>query len=272
RNPLSEDHVALRTSLIPGLVAALARNVRAGAERIALFEIGNVFVAGSGEQKRVLGMVMNGQAGSAKGWRGEKNRAFDFFDIKGVVEALESAAEDGRQLQRHGGDIAVFTWKRVERREFALAAEISRGETRIGVCGQLAAAEARELGANRAVLVAEIDLAQLARMRSKVAKFAGLERYPAIRRDVAMFVAPDVAHEQILRVIASENEPLLERVELFDLFSEKEDGTNAAARKSLAYSLTYREKNRTLTHEEVNAAHARIRERLRNEIGAQLRE
>ncbi len=281
RNPLSEDHVALRTSLVPGLLGALARNIRAGAERIALFEIGNVFASPGAEQRRLLGMVMNGQVASGKNWRKGKNRAFDFFDIKGVVDALGTVAEDsesfreqaGRQLQRDvSSGVANYVWKRVEQRGFVLAAEILRGEERIGVCGQLSSAEARALDASGAVLLAELDLAELARMRRSAATFRDLERFPAIRRDIAMFVAPDIGHEQILRVIASANEPLLERVELFDLFSEKAGANPAPARKSLAYSLTYRDKNRTLTHEEVNAAHARIRERLRKEIAAQLRE
>jgi phenylalanyl-tRNA synthetase beta chain len=65
---------------------------------------------------------------------------------------------------------------------------------------------------------------------------------------------------------------LLEKVELFDLFMENDAKELSQARKSLAYSLTYRDKNRTLTNEEVSAAHARIRERLRSDIGAELRE
>jgi len=87
-----------------------------------------------------------------------------------------------------------------------------------------------------------------------------------------MFVEATVAHEKIMNVIAAAKEPLLERVELFDLFSEKSSGNGGEARKSLAYSLTYRDKNRTLTNDEVSAVHARIRERLRKEIDAELRE
>src|SRR6266567_12982 len=70
RNPLSEDHVALRTSLIAGLLGAVARNIRAGAERIALFEIGNTFASPTGQQQRKLAIVLCGQVVSAKDWRG----------------------------------------------------------------------------------------------------------------------------------------------------------------------------------------------------------
>ncbi len=264
RNPRSEDHVALRTSLIPGILKGLGNNCRAGAERIALFEIGNVFATRSGEQTRMLAMALNGEIASAKNWRSPKNRRFDFWDLKGVVEALAG---------RPGNDqTARCKFKRTQLRGFVLGAEIILNQKHAGVCGQLTAAEASALNAIGPVLVAEIDLAQLATMQRRRATFREIERYPAVRRDIAMFVPADISHEQILNAIASAKEPLLERVELFDLFSEKETGDGAKARKSLAYSLTYRDKNRTLTNEEVSAVHARIRARLRNEIGAELRE
>ncbi len=87
-----------------------------------------------------------------------------------------------------------------------------------------------------------------------------------------MFVAPNVTHAEVLRVIDAANEPLLEQVELFDLFTEKVGKNAGQNRKSLAYSLTYRDKNRTLTNEEVSAVHARIRDRLQREVRAELRE
>jgi phenylalanyl-tRNA synthetase beta chain len=265
RNPLSEDHVALRTSLIPGLLGTLARNVRAGAESIAFFEIGSVFAAPAGEQKRMLALGMNGQVASAKNWR-EKNRRFDFFDLKGVIESILSAFEES------DSDDAAAEFRRTQQRAFVLAAEIFHRERRVGICGQLTAAEAGALDASGAVLLAEMNLVEIAKARHSRATFNEIDRYPAIRRDIAMFAAGDVAHEQIMRAIALAKEPLLERVELFDLFSEKEAENAKGARKSLAYSLTYRDKSRTLTNEEVNAAHARIRERLRREVGAELRE
>jgi phenylalanyl-tRNA synthetase beta chain len=256
RNPLSQDHVALRTSLIPGLLDAVSRNIRGGAERIALFEIGNVFVSPAGEQKRMLALALNGLAASRRNWRGDKERRLDFFDLKGMVESLRAGME----------------WRQAATNRFALAAELYIGEKRLGICAQIALAEASELGAVGPVLVGEIDVVGLARTRRRAASFSEIERYPSVRRDIAMFVASKVGHEEIMRAIASAREPLLEGVELFDLFSDKKSESAGEARKSLAYSLTYRAKNRTLTNEEVSAAHARIRERLRKEIDADLRE
>jgi phenylalanyl-tRNA synthetase beta chain len=244
--------------LIPELLGALERNVRAGAGRIALFELGNVFAPPTGEQKRMLAIVLNGKITSTKSWRGENDRQFDFFDLKGIIDAPSPAAG--------------YEFKRAEIRSFALAVEILAGEKRLGVCGQLSSAEASELDATGAVLLAEIDVAEIAGVRRNGARFCEIERYPFVRRDIAMFVEATVAHEKIMNVIAAAKEPLLERVELFDLFSEKSSGNGGEARKSLAYSLTYRDKNRTLTNDEVSAVHARIRERLRKEIDAELRE
>jgi phenylalanyl-tRNA synthetase beta chain len=253
RNPLSEDHVALRTSLIPGLVGAVARNIRAGTERIALFEIGNTFAPPAGEQERKLAIALCGQAAPAKDWRSAKKRQLDFFDLKGALNAL-------------GG----FEFRRSKQPGFVLMAEIFYQRDRIGHGGQLSAATS--IGANAAVLVAEIDLRRMAQAKEHGQPFKEIDRYPEVTRDIAMFVGPHVTHAEILASIASANEPLLEKVELFDLFMENDGQKRPDMKKSLAYSLTYRDKNRTLTSEEVSAVHARIRERLRNDVGAELRE
>jgi len=250
RNPLSEDHVALRTSLITGLLGAVARNIRAGAERIALFEIGNTFAPPTGEQQRKLAIALCGQAASAKDWRRAKKRQLDFFDLKGALNIL-----------------GAFEFRRSKQPGFVLIAEIFYETDRIGCGGQLSATTS----ASAPVLVAEIDLARIAQAKEQAKPFKEIDRYPEVTRDIAMFVGPRVTHAEILAAIASANEPLLEKVELFDLFMENK-AEGSAKKKSLAYSLTYRDKNRTLTSEEVSAVHARIRERLRSDIGAELRE
>jgi phenylalanyl-tRNA synthetase beta chain len=253
RNPLSEDHVALRTSLIAGLLGAVARNIRAGTERIALFEIGNTFAPPAGEQQRKLAIALCGQAAPAKDWRSAKKRQLDFFDLKGALNVL-----------------GTFEFRRSEQPGFVLMAEIFYKTDRIGYGGQLSATTS--IGANAPVLVAEIDLTRIAQVKEHAQPFKEIDRYPEVTRDIAMFVGPQVTHAEILASIASANEPLLEKVELFDLFMENDGQKKPDMKKSLAYSLTYRDKNRTLTSEEVSTVHARIRERLRSDIGAELRE
>ena len=253
RNPLSEDHVALRTSLIAGLLGAVARNIRAGTERIALFEIGNTFAPPAGEHQRKLAIALCGQAASVKDWRNAKKRQLDFFDLKGALNVL-----------------GTFEFRRSEQPGFVLIAEIFYETDRIGYGGQLSATTS--IGANAPVLVAEIDLTRIAQVKEHAQPFKEIDRYPEVTRDIAMFVGPQVTHAEILASITSANEPLLEKVELFDLFMENDGQKKPELKKSLAYSLTYRDKNRTLTSDEVSAVHARIRERLRSDIGAELRE
>src|SRR5213596_3531681 len=251
RNPLSEDHVALRTSLIAGLLEAVARNIRAGAERIALFEIGNTFAPPTGQQQRKLAIALCGHVTSGTDWRGAKKRQLDFFDLKGALNA-----------------VGAFEFRRSSQPSFVLMAEIFYQTDRIGYGGQLSVMTS----ATAPVLVAEIDLARIAQTKEDAKPFKEIDRYPEVTRDIAMFVGPKVTHAEILAAIASANEPLLEKVELFDLFMENGGKNAPEMKKSLAYSLTYRDKNRTLTSEEVSAVHARIRERLRSDIGAELRE
>ena len=107
-------------------------------------------------------------------------------------------------------------------------------------------------------------------MRSR--KYTEFGRFPSMTRDIAMIVPESVSHEDVYGEIVRIPEPLLENVRLFDVFAGKDSERLGPERKSLAYTLTYRDKSRTLTSEEVNAAHGRIRERLQSELGAELRE
>jgi phenylalanyl-tRNA synthetase beta chain len=103
--------------------------------------------------------------------------------------------------------------------------------------------------------------------------FSELSRYPAIRRDIAMIAPDKLSHEKILQTIWDSNEPLLERVEFFDRYAGPEaERRFGAGKKSMAYALTYRDKTRTLTNEEITVVHAKIRERLQRELGVELRE
>ena len=250
RNPLSEDHVALRPSILVGLLGVLDRNIRAGAERVAIFEIGRTFIPPSGKEERHLGILLWGNVASAPNWRSPKSRGLDLFDLKGALECVVP------NLSFHPGKFP----------DLALPVDVFSGDQMIGFGGQLSAAKSTAPGP---VFVAEVH-ADLLLMRDELAtKFREIEKFPAVTRDIAMIVPEETSHQEILCAIEEPREPLLESVELFDLFGGGEIG---AARKSLAYRLTYRDRSRTLTGEEVTAAHAKIRERLRRDLGAELRE
>jgi phenylalanyl-tRNA synthetase beta chain len=253
RNPLSEDHVALRPNLISGLFDVLERNIRAGAESVSIFEIGRTFIPPSGKEERHLGILLWGNVESAPNWRSQARRNLDLFDLKGALKCI----------------IPNLSFRLGQFPDFALAVDICSTDERIGFGGQLLAGKS---SASSSVLVAELNADLLLDKGGSAKTFRELDRYPAITRDIAMIVPEKLSHAEILRVIENPSEPLLESVQLFDLFEGAEGTAPTGSGKSLAYRLTYRAKNRTLTNEEVTAAHAKIRERLMRELGVTLRE
>ena len=249
RNPLSEDAVALRPSILAGLLAVLDRNIRAGAERVAIFEIGRTFIPPSGREERHLGILLWGNVASAPNWRSPQDRRLDLFDLKGALECV----------------VPNLSFRPGKFPDLDLTVDAFSGHQLIGFGGQLSAAKSKTPGP---VFVVEVHADLLLVAGETANKFREIEKFPAVTRDIAMIVPEEVPHEKILRTVQEPREPLLASVELFDLFTEQID----AARKSLAYRLTYRDRSRTLTNEEVTAAHAKIRERLRRDLGAELRE
>src|SRR5215472_6039074 len=250
RNPLSEDAVALRPSILVGLLAVLDRNIRAGAERVAIFEIGRTFIPPKGKEERHLGVLLWGNIASGPDWRSQTNRRLDLFDLRGALESV----------------VPKLSFRPGKFPDLALPVDVYSGERMIGSGGQLLAAKSNAPGP---VFVAEVHADLLLVPGETATKFHEIEKFPAVTRDIAMIVPEEASHQKILCAFKEPREPLLENVELFDLFSSSEIGTT---RKSLAYRLTYRDRSRTLTSEEVNAAHAKIRERLRRDLGAELRE
>ncbi|HWM26681.1 MAG TPA: phenylalanine--tRNA ligase subunit beta [Chthoniobacterales bacterium] len=254
RNPLNEDHVALRRTFFPSLGDVWARNVQGGAGRVAIFEVGRVFIPPEGTEERHIGILLWGNSGSSAHWR-SKNSILDYFDLKGAIESVIPSA----------------TFKRVDRPELRLAIEIWLGSERIGVGGLVASGWTKAINSTHPVLFAELNLDSFAHLGGGQT-FRGIEKFPAITRDIAMFVPENLSHEKIYSTIMGASEPLLASVELFDVFSVKQEQNLGAGKKSMAYALTYRDKTRTLTNDEITVVHAKIRERLQRELGVELRE
>jgi len=252
RNPLNEDHAALRKNFFSPLLAVLERNVLAGAQRVAMFELGRVFLPPDAKEERHLGIVLWGKLAPSIHWRSQ-DRTFDYFDLKGVIESV----------------IGPATFKRTERPDLILAVEIFSNEKSVGFAGQLSSDQTKAIGSTAPAFFAELNLEAHAAARPT---YREIDKFPAITRDIAMIVPENLAHEKIVATIASANEPLLASVELFDVFSGAQEKSFGAGKKSMAYALTYRDKTRTLTNEEITVVHAKIRERLQRELGVELRE
>jgi phenylalanyl-tRNA synthetase beta chain len=253
RNPLLEDQAVLRPSLIPGLLAALERNLRGGAKSIRLFELGRVFLAG--EERVHLAAILTGDA-FAPSWSAGEPRKTAVFDIKGALESLGLADLDFQPASIDG---------------LLPGVRITVAGKGAGSLGQLPPAQLRGLDCTTPVSLFELDLTA-ARLRPVPSSIQPIPRFPAVTRDIAIIAAASVTHAQIEQVLRSANEPLLAGIALFDLFSDPAGIRVPAGEKSLAYSLTYRSAERTLIADEVNAAHARLKERLKAELHVNFRE
>jgi phenylalanyl-tRNA synthetase beta chain len=257
QNPLSEDHVALRPSLLSGLLGVLERNLRAGAERVALFELGRVFVPPDGREERRVGFLVWGRVVSDPHWREPDRGRLDFFDLKGAVESVFPEK---------------LSFQRSTHPNLSIAAEIYANNQLIGIAGQLSTSSLKT-SAPGGVFVAELSQDFPLKGLGSTATFREFGRFPSVARDIAMIVPDTLSHEEIWKVIFEPKESLLEKAEFFDRVVGKEaEQLFGPGKKSVAYRLTYRDKNRTLINEEVTEVHARIRERLKRELGVTLRE
>ena len=257
QNPLSEDHVALRPSLLSGLIGVLERNLRAGAERVALFELGRVFVPPDAREERRAGFLVWGKIVSEPHWRTPDQGPLGFFDLKGAVESAFPEK---------------LSFKGSRHPNLSIAAEIYANDQFIGIAGQLSSSSLK-IDARGGVFVAELSLDLPIRGLGSTATFREFGKFPAVTRDIAMIVPDTLSHEEMWKVIFEPKESLLEKVALFDRVVGKEaEQLFGPGKNSVAFRLTYRDKNRTLTNEEVTVAHAKIRERLKRELSVTLRE
>jgi len=288
KNPLSEDHVALRSTLMPGLIDVLEKNIREGAQRLRIFELSKVFIPPHADEQHRLGILTWEGAGQPSARPTDSEELF--LDLKEAIASLLRERSDKKPSEKR------LVFRRSAHPDLALAAQIFWHDAPVGFVGQLDSRHARQLETETPIGIAEIDFIPFENGESKdnagqsidrkVAvkgvpattllgriSFSELSRYPAIRRDIAMIVSNELTHEKVLQTIWDSNEPLLEKVAFFDRYSGPDaERRFGAGKKSLAYTLTYRDKTRTLTNDEITVVHAKIRERLQRELGVELRE
>ncbi len=255
RNPLGAEQATLRGSMLAALLEATHRNLNHGVESIRLFEIGRVFSTGEEEELRKVAFVMTGPRSTGT-WRDGNQPPVDLFDLKGVIEAL----------------VPGVSWKPTTHPTLGLALEMIVGGFVAGVAGQLTPTAARKIDARDAVLVAEVRLDCLEAASSRARTVRALPRYPAIARDFAAILPEDVAWERVASTIREAREDLLAAVQLFDVFADPTGAKLEAGKKSLAFSLTFRSPERTLTADEVNEVCDRLKARLRSELPIAFRE
>lgn len=290
KNPLSVEQSVMRTSLIPGMVAAAVRNQNRGVLDLRLFEIGKYYIAPAeapeappkaetasapappaecggarvpedlppgAEEKTALVVAVAG--GGKEAWNSPA-RETDFYEIKGIAELLlDQLGIQGATLlpvedcpYLHPGRSAAYQKDGLTLCRF----------------GELHPGLARQHDLRKRLYLLEMDLNPLESVAGATKKHKELPRYPAVQRDIALVVARHVPALELERAMRAAATQLLESIRLFDLY----EGANIPAdKKSLAYGLTFRSPERTLTEDEVNAALDAILKALEKRFGAVLR-
>ncbi len=257
-NPLSAELAVMRTRLLPGLVAALARNVARQQTRVRLFELGRVFAAGAdGEAPRETPRVAAVACGEAEAeqW-GLPARAVGFHDLKGDLDSL--AALCGATLEYRP---AAPAWAHPGR-----AAEVLREGRAIGFIAELHPRLLRRLDLDHAVVAFELDLEPL--LSRPLPRARAGSKYPSVRRDLAFVVAETVPWSALEATIRAAAGPSLRDLVLFDRYQGK--GVETGFR-SLATGLILQEESRTLTDRDVDTAVAAVMSALEREHGARIR-
>ena len=262
QNPIAIEKRVLRRSLLASVLEALERNIRQR-ERLMLFEIGPVFLPMKNEllpdEPARLAVALSGLR-HPSAWDTETPANFDFFDLKGIIEAL---------LQALHIDEYSFITNSYHAFHPGKCALLTIGDEKIGWMGELHPKVMENYGFLEApVLAADLDLELLYTLSPKDFVASPLTAYPPVIEDLAMIVSEETSSAEIEKVIYTSGGFLLKQVDLFDIFRGEQIGEG---KKSMAYRLTYQAPNRTLTDKNVGKLRVRIIKQLEKELGVKVR-
>lgn len=266
QNVISQDRVAMRHSLLASVVEIAAENSK-HAERIALFEVGKIYIMGEDgnlpDELRRLAMVYTGQRTAAHWQEGLADPpTLDFFDLKGVLEGLFEAAKlDG--IRYEAAEHPTFRPGKTAR--------IWLGEKVLGWLGELhpLVVEKLDFRHGAAVLAADLDLDLLIRKMKDSRRFSAISSYPPVQEDLAVLVDKGVSAAELQETITKSGGALLANVALFDVY---EGSSIPAGQRSLAFHLTYQARDKTLKDKDVAKLRGKIIAQLASRHGAKLRE
>jgi phenylalanyl-tRNA synthetase beta chain len=265
-NPISSDKVVLRHSVLSCLLETAERNARLR-ERLALFEIGPIFLASESgdlpDELQRLSILLAGQR-SLPGWQGADNTMMDFYDLKGLLAGLFENMhipnvhyESGTNPTFHPGKCAcVFC-----------------GEKQLGVFGELHPQVHDSYDwpvtfARIPILIADFDLDTLLELVPSLYETISVPDFPPVFEDLALVVAENLPAERVADLIRHTGGKVVSEVRLFDIYRDEKIGVG---KKSLAYRITYQMADKTLSDKDVAGLRTRILRRLEQELGAILR-
>ncbi|ABR47817.1 phenylalanyl-tRNA synthetase, beta subunit [Alkaliphilus metalliredigens QYMF] len=252
-NPLGDETSVMRTTLLPNMLEVLSRNINRNVKFVRAFEMGNIFLP----KDEALEILPSEIPNLVMGMYGEE----DFFTLKGAIEAL---------LEQLGiEDIQVEVENYHPTFHPGRCASILVGQHTIGTFGEIHPKVLENYDIDERCYCAEIDFSVLLELSRMERLYEPLPKYPAITRDFAVVLKNDITVKQIEGIIKDNGGNILESFTLFDIYqgSQIPEG-----HKSVAYSITYRDKERTLTDDDVNILHDQILTQIREKLEGILRD
>ncbi len=266
-NPLGEENSVMRTILTPNMMEVLARNYSRNIDAVKAFEIGNTFMANLidsdqlPEEQYSLCIGMYGKDEDFFSLKGVLTELFAVLGIKGVKFVAES--EYGVYHPGRCARIAVPAGIPVPEGMEPLYDEL-------GIMGEVHPDVAERYGLDgQRIYCCELMFDNIFKHSDTETVYSPLPKYPSTSRDIALLVDEDMEVGRIEEVIKANGSALLESVKLFDVYRGKQVGEG---KKSVAFALTYRDKAKTLTDEEVAAVHNEVLNALKEQLNAVLRE
>ena len=254
-NPISEEMSVLRTSLLPGMLETMGRNVAKQTDTLRIFEVGKTFMAtGPGIQPREKEMLAGLWTGSRSdvSWHG-KTVACDFFDLKGVVEGFLAAL---------GIPATEVAFSPAPEKEFpyfrkGCGAVVTIGEACLGSLGEITPAVCSNFALKQGAFVFELDMAALLLATPQFIVAQPLPRFPSVERDLSMIVDETVAAGDVCDDLLNHtlDNSLVEDVFLFDVY---QGAPLTEGQKSLSFRIVYRSAEKTLKEKKIKGLHSTI--------------
>jgi phenylalanyl-tRNA synthetase beta chain len=260
-NPLSEERAVMRTSLLPGLTGAATRAQRHGATEVRLFELARIYRPSDQVLPRERTVLAITLAGERPGWIGGE-RPFDLYDGKGAVEAIIDRVFN-RMPELVAGEVPGF----LHSKRSALVTLVSQP---IGFVGEIHPDVSDDLDLVGRVIYAELDVPALYALWEELSppQARGLPKFPAVTRDIAMLVRDRFSAGEIAAALEQASRGLAESVRLFDLYR---GDRIPAGHRSLAFRVTYRDPEGTLTDKRVDEIHESLAKLARDRFEATIR-
>jgi phenylalanyl-tRNA synthetase beta chain len=262
-NPINEEQSVMRTSLIPGLLETMRRNLSQQVRNLKLFETGNIFLSRGPdalpeEVEMAAGLWTGDRYNSA--WYA-KETGCDFYDIKGIVEGLISALNiNNISFTKMPFELCCYTKQ-------GYTAQVTIEGRLIGLVGEVHPEVLRNFNLKQRAFIFELNCNTLLDLTNKAKISKLLPKFPFTTRDITFIISKDIEAMSILERLNSFGEKLIENTQLFDIF---EGDPVPPGKKSVSVRIIYRSPEKTLEDNEVNGIHINIINRLLGEFNASL--